>query len=144
MSGGIDSSTIVALMAREMSQPVKTFSIGFEESEYNELPYARMVAERFGTEHYERVVRPESFDLVDDIIQYFDEPFGDASAIPTYYVSKLASEHVKVVLSGDGGDELFAGYDSYADTLGKNRYWHPLSLIFNAVLTGIPLLAPDR
>lgn len=122
LSGGIDSSVIVALMAQEMSQPVKTFSIGFEESEFNELPYARKVAERFGTEHYERVVKPESFDLVEDIIRYFDEPFGDASAIPTYYVSKLASEHVKVVLSGDGGDELFAGYDRYADTLGKNRF----------------------
>jgi asparagine synthase (glutamine-hydrolysing) len=113
LSGGIDSSTVVALMASELGGRVKTFSIGFGEPEFNELPYARVVAERVGAEHHEFVVGPESVDLIEHIIRYFDEPFADASAIPTYLVSKLAAEHVKVVLSGDGGDELFAGYDRY-------------------------------
>ncbi len=122
LSGGIDSSTIVAMMAQETSQPVKTFSIGFEESDYNELPYAREVAELYQTDHHEMIVRPGSFDLVEDIIQHFDEPFGDASSIPTYHVSKLASEYVKVVLSGDGGDEVFAGYDSYSAIMYRNKY----------------------
>jgi asparagine synthase (glutamine-hydrolysing) len=122
LSGGVDSATIVALMAHEMTQPVKTFSIGFEEEEFNELPFARKVAERLGTDHHEMIVRPASFDLIDKIIYHFDEPFGDASALPTYYVSKLASNYVKVVLSGDGGDELFAGYDSYAAILDRSKY----------------------
>lgn len=137
LSGGIDSSTIVTLMAQEMSQPVKTFSIGFEEPEYNELPYARKVAGRLGTEHHEMIVRPESFDLIENIIYQFDEPFGDASAIPTYYVSKLASEHVKVVLSGDGGDELFAGYDSYAVMMNRNKY----EILPDPVRAGIRVLS---
>lgn len=122
LSGGIDSSLIVALMAKQMSQPVKTFSIGFEEADYNELPYAREVAELYKTDHHEMVVRPGSFDLIENIVHHFDEPFGDASSIPTYYVSKLASEYVKVVLSGDGGDELFAGYDSYSAIMYRNKY----------------------
>jgi len=122
LSGGIDSSTIVALMALEMGIPVKTFSIGFEEDEYNELPYARKIAAKYGTDHHEMIVRPDNFDLIDNIIKYFDEPFGDPSSIPTYYVSKLASSLVKVVLSGDGGDELFGGYDSYAVTICRNKY----------------------
>jgi asparagine synthase (glutamine-hydrolysing) len=122
LSGGIDSSTIVALMAGEMTQPVKTFSIGFQEPEFNEIPYARRVSEIFGTEHHEMVVRPESFDLIEKIVMHFDEPFGDPSAIPTYYVSKLASQFVKVVLSGDGGDELFAGYDSYAEIMNQRIF----------------------
>lgn len=113
LSGGIDSSTIVALMARNMNQPVKTFSIGFNEDSYNELRYARLTAAKLGTDHHEFFVTPEICDVVDQLVWHFDEPFADPSAIPTYMVSKLAREHVKVVLSGDGGDELFAGYTHY-------------------------------
>jgi asparagine synthase (glutamine-hydrolysing) len=122
LSGGVDSSSVVALMAQEMKEPVKTFSIGFGEEDYNELPYAKKVAELFMTDHHELLITAKNFDLVEKIISQFDEPFGDASAIPTYFVSEFAAEYVKVVLSGDGGDEVFGGYDSYAVMLGRTRY----------------------
>ncbi len=122
LSGGIDSSAVVALMASELGHPVKTFSIGFAQGEYNELPYARVVAQRFGTEHHELIVQPESVDLVARLVEYFDEPFADPSAIPTYFVSKLAGQHLKVVLSGDGGDEIFAGYDRYVTDYRRRRF----------------------
>lgn len=114
LSGGVDSSTIVGLMAREMSEPVKTFSIGFVEDSYDELKYARLVAKHFGTDHHELIVTPDVCKVIDELIWHLDEPFADQSIVPTYYVSKLAREHVTVVLSGDGGDELFAGYTRYA------------------------------
>jgi len=113
LSGGIDSSAVVATMARLTPGRVKTFAIGFAEAEYDELCHARAVADRFGTEHHELVLRPDVVSIAEDLAWYLDEPFGDTSAIPTYMVSKLAAEHVTVVLTGDGGDELFAGYDKY-------------------------------
>ena len=113
LSGGLDSSVVCALMTRHLSQPLKTFSIGFEEAAFDELPDARRVAEHLGTEHHELVVRADATGLLDTLAHHFDEPFGDSSAIPTYLVSQLAAKHVKMVLSGDGGDELFAGYSRY-------------------------------
>ena len=113
LSGGLDSSVVCALMTRHLSQPLKTFSIGFEEAAFDELPDARRVAQHLGTEHHELVVRADATGLLDTLAHHFDEPFGDSSAIHTYLVSQLAAKHVKMVLSGDGGDELFAGYSRY-------------------------------
>jgi asparagine synthase (glutamine-hydrolysing) len=113
LSGGIDSSTVVGLMAEASPKPVKTFSIGFGEPAYDELEHARTVAQHFQTEHHEMVVRPDALSILDQIVEHFDEPFADSSAIPTWYVSEIARRHVTVVLSGDGGDELFGGYDRY-------------------------------
>ncbi|HEX8068933.1 MAG TPA: asparagine synthase (glutamine-hydrolyzing) [Pyrinomonadaceae bacterium] len=113
LSGGVDSSAVVGLMARHSSRPVKTFSIGFNEDSYDELKYARVAAEHFQTEHHEFVVTPDICQIVDELAWHFDEPFADPSALPTYMVSKLARAHVTVALSGDGGDELFAGYTRY-------------------------------
>lgn len=118
LSGGVDSSAIVALMAQEGSSPVKTFSIGFENQDFSELPFARQVAERFGTDHHEDIVRPDALAILPDIVRHHGEPFGDSSALPMHYLAKLAAEQVKMVLSGDGGDEVFAGYPWYANVVG--------------------------
>ena len=113
LSGGLDSSVVVALMAQHMTQPVKTFSIGFNEARYSELSDARRVAEHLHTEHHELIVDPDATRLIERLVWHLDEPFADSSALPTYLVSELAGQHVKMVLSGDGGDEAFAGYDRY-------------------------------
>ena len=115
LSGGIDSSLVVASMALQSQTPVKTFSIGFEEAAYNELRYARLVAKKYNTEHHDIVVKPDAVDLIKKLAWHYDEPFGDSSAIPTYIVSEFAVKHVKVALSGDGGDEFFAGYTVVGD-----------------------------
>ena len=112
LSGGIDSSSVVASMALQSSEPVKTFSIGFEESRFNELPWAGMVAKKYATEHHEIMVRPDSIAILNKFVKHFGEPFADSSAIPTFVLSEFAARHVKVALSGDGGDELFGGYES--------------------------------
>ncbi|PYU23817.1 MAG: asparagine synthase (glutamine-hydrolyzing) [Acidobacteria bacterium] len=121
LSGGVDSSTVVALMARASSRRVKTFSIGFSSRDFNETEYARLVARQFGTEHHELVVEPHIEDTVHMLTRSLEEPFGDASMVPTYHVSRLARQHVTVALAGDGGDELFGGYDRYQSYLGRRR-----------------------
>jgi asparagine synthase (glutamine-hydrolysing) len=113
LSGGVDSSIVVGLMAEASSRPVQTFSIGFDEPQFDELEHARTVARHFNTDHHEFVVRPDGLSILDRLVDHFDEPFADSSAIPTWYVSEIARRHVTVVLSGDGGDELFGGYDRY-------------------------------
>lgn len=122
LSGGIDSSAVVASMALQSPEPVRTFSIGFEEAAFNELHWAAAVARKYHTDHHEIVVRPDSIELVGRLVRHFDEPFADSSAIPTLIVSEFAAQHVKVALSGDGGDELFAGYTRFADVLRMNRF----------------------
>jgi asparagine synthase (glutamine-hydrolysing) len=117
LSGGLDSSAVVACGVGASATPLQTFSIGFAEEAFSELPYAREVAGRFSTRHTEEVVTPDAVSLLDDLTYYYDEPFADSSAIPTFLVSRLASRHVKVALSGDGGDEAFGGYARYAHDL---------------------------
>jgi asparagine synthase (glutamine-hydrolysing) len=114
LSGGVDSSVVVALMAQLGSGPVKTFSIGFEERTHDELPYARLMAERYATDHREFIVRPDASEVFADLAWYYNEPFADSSAIPTYYLSRLTRQHVTVALNGDAGDESFAGYTRYS------------------------------
>ncbi len=119
LSGGVDSSLVVALMCETGAERVKTFSIAFDEPSHDESTYARAVASRFGTDHHEFIVRSDLWRHVEDIVLQFDEPFADSSAIPTYFLSKLTRQHVTVAMSGDGGDELFAGYDRYLDFFRK-------------------------
>jgi asparagine synthase (glutamine-hydrolysing) len=120
LSGGVDSSVLTALAAGESAERVSTFSIGFRERSFNELELAREVARRYGTDHHELVVSPQISDLLPELVAAFDEPFADSSAVPTFLVSQLAAQHVKVVLCGEGGDELFGGYETYvADQLAR-------------------------
>jgi asparagine synthase (glutamine-hydrolysing) len=120
LSGGVDSGGLAALASRHAGETLRTFSIGFEEEGFNELSRARLVAERYGTDHHELVLRPDAVELLPKLVEAFDEPFGDSSALPTYLVSELAVGEVKVALSGEGGDELFGGYYTYvADLLAR-------------------------
>jgi asparagine synthase (glutamine-hydrolysing) len=122
LSGGIDSSTVVALMSEVSDAPVKTFSIGFDEQDFSELHHARRVAEHVGAEHHEFIVRPDALEVLPTLVEHYGEPYADASAIPTYYVARETRKHVTVALNGDGGDEAFAGYERYAAMRLSERY----------------------
>lgn len=125
LSGGIDSGTVAAMMAMESRGPVNSFSVGFEDDEFNELPFARMVAKRYGTDHHEIIVKPSAVEILPLLVKHYNEPFADSSAIPTYYVSRAARQHITVALSGDGGDESFLGYAHYRNT----ERWHKFDFI---------------
>ncbi|HEV8673640.1 MAG TPA: asparagine synthase (glutamine-hydrolyzing) [Methylomirabilota bacterium] len=144
LSGGIDSSSVVALMSRFSPGRVESFSLGFRDPSYDELPYARLVARQFGTDHHEEIVEPDAVGLATRLIQHLDEPFADVSIFPTYLVSRLARERVTVALSGDGGDELFAGYDTYLADRGWGLY-RRLPRLFRAALEAAarPTLRPS-
>jgi asparagine synthase (glutamine-hydrolysing) len=122
LSGGVDSSAVVALMAQESSQPVKTFSIGFEEQDYSELKYAKKVAEHVGAEYNEFIVKPNAIDILPTLVEHYGEPFADPSAIPTYYVARETRRFVTVALNGDGGDESFVGYERHVAMRFANTY----------------------
>jgi asparagine synthase (glutamine-hydrolysing) len=121
LSGGVDSSAVVAAMAESSSEPVKTFSIGFDYQPFNELPFAKQIAEQFGTEHHEFVVKPNAIEVIPKIVRHYGEPFADSSAIPSFYVAELTRRHVTVALNGDGGDESFGGYNRYVSNLVSGR-----------------------
>jgi asparagine synthase (glutamine-hydrolysing) len=128
LSGGIDSSVVTAIAAAKLREPIQTFSIGFREDKFNELPYARMTANKYGTRHTEEVVTADAAGMLDKLCWHYDEPFADSSAIPTMLVSQLAAQHVKVVLSGDGGDEAFGGYARYPHDLREGALRRGLPL----------------
>jgi asparagine synthase (glutamine-hydrolysing) len=143
LSGGIDSSSVVALMMQLTGRPVKTFSIGFNEKSHDESHYARMVSRALGTEHYEYTLSPYITSILPEVIEQYDEPFADPSAIPTYYLAKMAKQHVTVALNGDGGDENFAGYDRYVKSkLALYYHWLPsplrrsLTFLFSRLVPG--------
>lgn len=143
LSGGIDSSIVVMLMSELLGSPIITSSIGFEEEKFNELEFARVVAKKIGAVYHEHTVKPEALDIINRIIGYFDEPFADASAIPTYYVSQLTRNHVKVALSGDGGDESFAGYRRYYYDRLENRFRIIPAWLRKSIIGGIANMYPQ-
>jgi asparagine synthase (glutamine-hydrolysing) len=145
LSGGVDSSLVVALMSKTSSEPVRTFSVGFpEDASFDERSYARIVAERFRTKHTEYVVRPDAIALLDRLLWQHDQPFGDSSAIPTYLVCKLAREHVTVVLNGDGGDEVFGGYDRFVAAALADRIPSSIARLANRATRLVPVNDGDR
>jgi asparagine synthase (glutamine-hydrolysing) len=141
LSGGIDSSSVVASMALQSKEPVKTFSIGFEEAQFNELKWASMVAKKYNTDHHEILVKPDSVALTERLVRQFDEPFADSSAIPTFIVSEFAARHVKVALSGDGGDELFGGYESF-QIVQKLAPWDRVPQAFRKLMSAVAARLP--
>jgi asparagine synthase (glutamine-hydrolysing) len=145
LSGGLDSTIVVGLMSRLTARPVKTFSIGFEgDPAYDETDYARLAAARFGTDHTEFHVSPASFDLIDPLVWHHDGPFGDSSAVPTYIVSQMARSHVTVALTGDGGDEVFAGYRRFRAALQSERVPRVAAAVAHAVLAAAPIARHER
>ncbi len=138
LSGGVDSTLIVGLMAEASQRPVQTFSLGFEGDPNDETPFARMAAERFGTKHTEFIVKPDAIDLLPKLVKLHDGPFGDSTAIPNYIVSKLAKEHVTVVLTGDGGDELFAGYQRFVGGVLTERIPRPMAETMGQAVSHLP------
>jgi asparagine synthase (glutamine-hydrolysing) len=143
LSGGIDSSSVVAAMAKNSDRPIETFSMGFKQEKYSELKHARQIAKKFHCKHHEEIVDPESICLLPKLVRAYDEPFADPSVIPTYYVSKFAREHVTVALSGDGGDELFAGYNIYPYLQRIYKYNLTPSLVNKAVWGNVNKLIPQ-
>ncbi|MEP6568710.1 MAG: asparagine synthase (glutamine-hydrolyzing) [Acidobacteriota bacterium] len=143
LSGGIDSSAVVALMAEESSTPVKTFSIGFEEQDFSELHHARRVAEHVGADHHEFIVRPDALEVLPILVEHYGEPYADSSAIPTYYVARETRKHVTVALNGDGGDESFAGYERYAAMSLAERYHRIPAMLRESVVRQAIELMPS-
>lgn len=143
LSGGVDSSAIVALMSEVSNEPVKTFSIGFEEQDFSELHHARRVAEHVGADHHEFIVRPDAMEVLPTLVEHYGEPYADSSAIPTYYVSRETRRHVTVALNGDGGDECFAGYERYAAMRLAERYRRLPGLMREGVIKQAVNLLPS-
>jgi asparagine synthase (glutamine-hydrolysing) len=142
LSGGIDSSAVVALMAQESSEKIKTFSIGFDEQDFSELHHARRVAEHVGADHHEFIVRPNAMEILPTLVEHYGEPFADSSAIPSYYVSKETRAFVTVALNGDGGDECFAGYERYAAMSIAQKYANLPALLRNGVISNVVSALP--
>jgi asparagine synthase (glutamine-hydrolysing) len=147
LSGGLDSSLIVAMMARQSTEPVKTFSVGFTGKDFNELPYAKLVAEQYGTDHHELVVQPEMASVIPEFVRHYGEPFGDTSALPTWYLCQYTRTGVTVALSGDGGDEAFSGYRRYSHSRtarGLRRLPGPIPAVLAKTIGSIPIAAAQR
>src|SRR5882762_3945479 len=142
LSGGIDSSAVVALMAQESSEQVKTFSIGFDEQDFSELHHARRVAEYVGADHHEFIVRPDAMEILPTLVEHYGEPFADSSAIPSYYVSKETRAFVTVALNGDGGDECFAGYERYAAMSIAQKYANMPGPLRDRVISNVVAALP--
>lgn len=142
LSGGVDSSAVVALMSEVSSAPVKTFSIGFEEQDFSELHHARRVAEHVGAEHHEFIVRPDAMEVLPTLVEHYGEPYADSSAIPTYYVARETRRHVTVALNGDGGDECFAGYERYAAMKLAGKYRSVPGLLREGLIKQVVALYP--
>jgi asparagine synthase (glutamine-hydrolysing) len=143
LSGGVDSSAIVALMSELSSEPVKTFSIGFEEQDFSELHHARRVAEHLGADHHEFIVRPDALEVLPTLVEHYGEPYADSSAIPTYYVSRETRRHVTVALNGDGGDECFAGYERYAAMRLAEKYHKLPAVLRRGIIEQAVELMPE-